>query len=631
MPQALRLPAAVLLGAFLFAPQGPLRAGDDETDRAEPPAAGRPEDFSQVVGAYRISSRATPTELCAEDPLLLTVVITGSGPAAYQPRRQHLRLFPASLARDFFIKPLPAKDRHMVPAKTWEFSYELRPKRAGVARVPALRLVYYDPAYKKYQTSYAAAVPLTVKPRSEARPPVGPVQVLQAPDAGYELSSGAEVLRRAGSDWPGVPALLALLVTPPAACALWYALWRRRHPDAARLAQRRRSQAADQTLKALRRLEGHDASGVAALLARYLRHRLDLPAAAPTPAEVSRHLRRLGVPSMLARRTADLLSACDAARFAPVLPAGAADLAGAAAQLIRALESEPGPPGRQPALVTHPHPAQRRPHSRAISALLLALLLAAPASSLAQDSDEQVLARAEAAFRQGVQVRARPAEARSHFAAAAEAYHELHTRGLASAALYRNEAQAALLAGWLAQAIRAYRLGLDLAPEDLSLQEGLEYARDQVNYPPGARTRPPAPSWPAWLPWPTPLTHLALAFAAYTLTCAVATRWLMTRRASLAAVAAAAGVAALVLGGAWMVRQREQASMSRHPLVVVAADGAALRTGNGSSYPRHDELPGLARGMEARQLFRRGDWLQIEIPGGATGWVRRADVLAEQP
>jgi hypothetical protein len=263
--------------------------------------------------------------------------------------------------------------------------------------------------------------------------------------------------------------------------------------------------------------------------------------------------------------------------------------------------------------------------------LLIAVVLAAPAAVPADLSDEEVLRRAEASFHEGLGARSRPDKAQSHFGAAADDYHALHERGIRNAELYRNEGQAALLAGRLPQAILAFRRGLRLASQDTSLQENLEYARDQVSYPPGTNTRPAVPSWPAWLPWLTPLTHVTLAAAAYVLAWVAATRWLMTRRAATAAVAGLAIGATAALGAWWALRQAEQADAARYPLVVVAVEHAALHTGNGSSYPAHEALPVLSRGMEARQRFARGEWLQVEVAGGATGWVRRADVLLDAP
>jgi hypothetical protein len=247
-----------------------------------------------------------------------------------------------------------------------------------------------------------------------------------------------------------------------------------------------------------------------------------------------------------------------------------------------------------------------------------------PAAGL---SEEEILARAEAAFRRGIQERARPAEARQRFAEAADAYQSLRQRGARNAALCRDLGNAALLAGRLPRAILAYREGLLLAPQDGDLQEALEYARDEVRYPaPGQFGRPPAEDWPVWLPLPPPGTLLTLAVAAYALACVAVSRWLMTRRRA-AVLAGAALIAALVLGAGWGLRQVRRVGAERTPVAVIADDGVPLRLGNGPSYPRHDELPVLSRGMEARLLFQRGDWLQLEFPGGATGWVPRRHVL----
>jgi hypothetical protein len=58
----------------------------------------------------------------------------------------------------------------------------------------------------------------------------------------------------------------------------------------------------------------------------------------------------------------------------------------------------------------------------------------------------------------------------------------------------------------------------------------------------------------------------------------------------------------------------------QHPLVVIADDGVLLRKGNGEAYPRRYDTP-LNRGVEARLLYARGDWLQIELTSGEVGWV----------
>jgi hypothetical protein len=246
--------------------------------------------------------------------------------------------------------------------------------------------------------------------------------------------------------------------------------------------------------------------------------------------------------------------------------------------------------------------------------------------------DEALLTRAEAAFRAGIAARSQSEEARRHFAEAADAYQSLYESGAHNADLCRDLGSASLLAGRLPQAVLAYRRGLRLAPDDRALQEGLEYARDQVNYPlPGRTGRPAPPSWPVWLPWPAPALLLTLALAAYAAACVAATRWLMTRSRRALLTAGVCIMVGLPFGLGWAWQQWEQISETRTPVVVIAAAKVTLHTGNGPTYPRHETLPELAPGMEARLLFARGDWLQIEFAGGETGWVRKAQALIDQP
>src|SRR6516162_9933180 len=74
----------------------------------EPPVAGRPADFSGLVGFFRISTSASPTEVRVEDPLTLTVRITGDPDRSFRtshPVRANLHLFSKQMKEDFFIEP----------------------------------------------------------------------------------------------------------------------------------------------------------------------------------------------------------------------------------------------------------------------------------------------------------------------------------------------------------------------------------------------------------------------------------------------------------------------------------------------------------------------------------------------
>ena len=136
---------------------------------------------------------------------------------------------------------------------------------------------------------------------------------------------------------------------------------------------------------------------------------------------------------------------------------------------------------------------------------------------------------------------------------------------------------------------------------------------------------------------------LGLALVAYSLGWLGLTRWRMTRhslrraggvshlmwlRVGIGGIMAAAFLVVLPAGG-WIMEQIQGRYDREQPLVVIARDNVYLHTGNGTDWPRCD-VP-LHCATEARLLHARGDWLQIEVPGGEVGWVARADALLDTP
>jgi hypothetical protein len=310
--------------------------------------AGRPIYFDGAVGSrFRVQMRATPTDLLAEDPLLLTIRVTGTG-NVQEIRRPDLRRLPRFSQR-FHIENLT--DRFLSAEQSQEFDYRLRPRTASVREIPALPFVFFNPKIlppeRGYQTTLATAIPITVRPRAEVRPPQveGNAPAPRVPDSLYELVRGATVLRHDPPfTLPGLGALAALVLGPPVAGGLWYFLWRRAYPDALRQARKRRSRAAQHALKALQRFHRLDGPSQAqqaeAILAVYLRQRHDLPPAEPTPVEVTRHLQQSGCSATLAQDVAAFFSHCDAARFAPGLTDKQAQWTKTAACLVLELEEE---------------------------------------------------------------------------------------------------------------------------------------------------------------------------------------------------------------------------------------------------------------------------------------------------
>lgn len=252
---------------------------------------------------------------------------------------------------------------------------------------------------------------------------------------------------------------------------------------------------------------------------------------------------------------------------------------------------------------------------------LVGLLFAPPAAASPTPPDADQLAAADAAFARGVSLRDDAAAARPEFARAAGVYDAVWRTGVRSPELALNRANAHRLAGNLPEAVVALNEGLAAARSSRPLQVALEEARAAVAYPVtadlAAQCRPVPPRTVGTRM--SPVEAWLVAGALWLLACAGVARFAMTRTGSWLAFAAA-GVAGLAaLGGLWRQDADRLAAANEHPLVVVAAD-ALLRKGNADAYPGRLE-PKLPKGVEARELARRGGWVQVRLAGGAVGWL----------
>jgi hypothetical protein len=297
----------------------------------EPPRIGQPADFSRVVGMFQIAARIEPAAVAVEEPLTLIVTISGQAEAPYAPKRDLLRLFPDDMQRDFFVEPAGEQARQ----GSWEFVYRLRPKHTRVQFVPGLKLVYFTPRQRRYQTAYSDAIPLTVKPRPEPVVDIKGLTVVQAPATFLELADESEAPRGPELHWSPFQEL-ALLLGPP--CLCFAGLWWRRRRRTARAPGTRRRREVEQVVISLQQ-SPQDAATTARLVGDYLRLVLALPAQEPTPRDIDSWLKRRGVRQQTRQQWRTFLQQCDASRFGPV--AAAEGHAAQAIPLIHALEDEP--------------------------------------------------------------------------------------------------------------------------------------------------------------------------------------------------------------------------------------------------------------------------------------------------
>jgi hypothetical protein len=230
-------------------------------------------------------------------------------------------------------------------------------------------------------------------------------------------------------------------------------------------------------------------------------------------------------------------------------------------------------------------------------------------------------------FREGLRHRADAATARPYFAEAARGYDLAWQSGLKTRDRALNRGRAHYLAGNLPQAIRAFRDGLELDPWDAGLQHGLAVCRAAVAYPtetePAERVRPDPP---------TSLRHrlspwdLFAAASIASLLVVVGAARRLTAADGWAVPVAGLGLAGLLAVGVatWLIEQ-DRAYDREYPVVVLTGE-ATLRTGNGPTFaPRLEAF--LPRGAEVRELGQRGGWVQVELAGGAVGWLPEAVLL----
>ena len=230
-------------------------------------------------------------------------------------------------------------------------------------------------------------------------------------------------------------------------------------------------------------------------------------------------------------------------------------------------------------------------------------------------------------YKMGLAASQDAALARLFFAQAAIEYEARWERGERTPGLARNLAQAHLLAGDLAAAIRAYRRGLCFTPADRDLRTGLKDARSRVDYPANRTLATMAQSRfrPSLLDRVQPDILRTVVAVLYALGLVAGARGWMTRRRSLWFLAfMLLSLAGLML---MLVTWEEQwlSEVAKLPGVVVRSE-TPLQRGNGIDYPARipDALP---LGVELHLLAERGGWLQVQLADGTIGWVDARNVL----
>ncbi len=345
-PRTIEPADLTVLGTF-FQPTTTLRTLPVHLD-VQPLPPGAPADFSGAVGRFSISARTDGDDVAANDPIVLTVTLSGEGnidilPDPVWPDMPGWRVVDTSP---------PTTDSRIESGRlvgTRVYRRTLVPSEAGDFTIPPVSFTYFDPATNLYDRTSSDPIPLTV---TEGR----------AWASAQSSSSGTErdTVQRLAADIrhikpspdslrvTGVPiverGLYWAAIALPGAVLAAAAAWRWRIGPFGSSRRSRSGQAHGRARNALEsaRAAGTDPYAAAGnALAAYVGDRLNQPASGLTHEALIVLLRSQGIEPDLLRRVEVCLAASEHGRFAPVSagPASAEALIEETEALVSELES----------------------------------------------------------------------------------------------------------------------------------------------------------------------------------------------------------------------------------------------------------------------------------------------------
>ena len=334
-------PASITVPPSVFRRGRTLETNPVELE-VQPLPDGKPQDFRGAVGDYRVAARVTSGSAAVNEPLTLSLMITGRGnletlPKPELPELSGWRSFDGESSADTQIT-----DGDLVGIRIIERVYV--PNAPGDFTIPSIPFSFFDPNAEEYRTILTEPIPLTVAPSlGQEGPPL-----LSDRDEVERLGSDIRHIKPVPSELrPSGPAITGDTAyrlgwaAPLAAIALAAGLklyrGRRRDPVTSRrrAAYRNAMKAIDSDGGA-----GSPADNAGAALSTYLGDVLGQGVAGMTQAALAEVLAEGGAGEALVGRVLDALSLSEGARFAPGIDPESGSLIDEVRQLITHLEQE---------------------------------------------------------------------------------------------------------------------------------------------------------------------------------------------------------------------------------------------------------------------------------------------------
>ena len=312
-------------------------AGNQITTRSQPitlhvrplPQKGRPSDFTGTIGNFNITAKADRTDVEVNQPVTVTVRITGTGniKSVAEP------VIPES--DDFRVYRASSKENttklHDRLGGTKIFEEVFIPKRPGTLKIPALGFNFFNPTTGLYQNTSTKAISISVKQAegyaASSDVPYtssGVVIGSEAQDIRY-INENIGRVRPIGDTIVTHPLYLLINGLPVAVLIGLVAVRLRKEKlssDVGYARSRAASKLARKRLAKARSLAGNNSSGefyseISRAVTSYVADKLNISPYGLTGDKISELLRQRGASDDLVGETVDILRKCDYARFAP--------------------------------------------------------------------------------------------------------------------------------------------------------------------------------------------------------------------------------------------------------------------------------------------------------------------------
>ena len=312
-------------------------AGDQVSAHSQPitlnvrplPQDGRPSDFTGTIGDFTITSKADRSSVEVNQPITVTVRITGTGniKSVAEPEIKE--------TDDFRVYRSSSKENttklHDRLGGTKIFEEVFIPKRSGNLAIPALAFNFFNPTTGRYETTRANAIPISVKqaegyatspdvPYSNGGVTIGS----EAQDIRY-IHENIGTIKPVGDVIIARPLYLIINGFPVAVLVGLIAFRLRREKlssDVGYARSRAASKLARKRLAKARSLAGNNSTGefyaeISRTVTSYVADKLNISPYGLTGDKISELLRQRGAGDDLVGETVDILRKCDYARFAP--------------------------------------------------------------------------------------------------------------------------------------------------------------------------------------------------------------------------------------------------------------------------------------------------------------------------